>query len=87
MVKTKAILTLTSTLTNLNFLLRLKSILLQREFEAADNFGASGCPRNTTPLRSAQGQTVLLTAGPRGKLQNSHFFPKFSEAVRNPKNN
>jgi len=29
----------------------------------------------------ALAQTVLLTAGPRSKLQNSRFFPKFSEAV------
>ena len=32
----------------------------------------------------ALAQTVLLTAGPRSKLQNSRFFPKFSEAVWNP---
>jgi hypothetical protein len=30
-------------------------------------------------------QTVLLTAGPLSKLQNSRYFPKFSEAVLNPK--
>jgi hypothetical protein len=27
----------------------------------------------------------LLTAGHRSKLQNSRFFPKFSEAGKNPK--
>ena len=30
-------------------------------------------------------QTVLLTTGPHSKLQNSRFFPKFSEAILNPK--
>jgi hypothetical protein len=34
----------------------------------------------------AQGQTVLLTAGHRSKLQNTHFPPKCSEADRNPTN-
>ena len=32
-------------------------------------------------------QTVLLTAGPRSKPQNSRFIPKFSEAEINPKTN
>jgi hypothetical protein len=30
-------------------------------------------------------QTVLLTQGPCSKLQNSRYFPKFSEAYLNPK--
>jgi hypothetical protein len=30
-------------------------------------------------------QTVLLTKGLRNKPQNSRYFPKFSEAIRNPK--
>jgi len=29
-------------------------------------------------------QTVLLTTSLRSKSQNSRFFPKFSEAIRNP---
>jgi len=46
-----------------------------------------GPPSPTVPSRSrfAPVQTVLLTAGPRSKLQNSRYFPKFSEAVSNPK--
>jgi hypothetical protein len=50
----------------------------------------SACPRNTTRrLRQLADppQTVLLTAGPRSKPQNSRYFPKFSEAIINPANN
>jgi hypothetical protein len=56
---------------------------MQRKIKAADNFGAPvfqlAHAIQLVVLRPPQ--TVLLTTGPRSNLQNSRFFPKFSEAI------
>jgi hypothetical protein len=54
---------------------RLQIILGRLFFSLPTQYNSSSPPAGgDTP------QTVLLTAGPRSKLQNSRFFPKFSEA-------